>query len=49
MKRSKFNLTHERKLTMKADGTLYPIFCEAVVPGDKFKITLQLFIYMSNS
>lgn len=42
MKRSSFDLTHERKFTMQADGTLYPIMCEAVVPGDKFRVTSEI-------
>ncbi|MDD6541120.1 MAG: major capsid protein [Prevotella sp.] len=42
-KRSKFNLSHEVK--MSADfGGLYPFFCQEVVPGDTFKMNTELFI-----
>lgn len=35
--RSTFDLSHDRKYTMKG-GMLTPIFCKEVVPGDKFSI-----------
>lgn len=43
MKKSKFNLTHERQITMKPDGTLYPIMCERVLPGELWRGNHQMF------
>lgn len=42
MKRSRFDLSHERKMTMKVNGTLYPLLCEAVIPGDKFRVSSEI-------
>lgn len=41
MKRSKFDLSFERKYTGKANGTLYPVMCEAVLPGDRFNLNTE--------
>lgn len=38
--RSTFDLSHDRKYTVKA-GDLTPILCTEVVPGDKFNISMQ--------
>lgn len=38
--RSTFDLSHDRKYTMKS-GDLTPILCTEVVPGDKFNISMQ--------
>lgn len=38
---SVFNLSHERKLTMSM-GDLVPIFCEEVLPGDKFRVNTEV-------
>lgn len=37
VKRNNFDLSFQNHLTMKF-GTLYPVFCKEVVPGDSFKI-----------
>jgi len=36
-------MTHERKMTMKPDGTLYPSFYQRVLPGDFFKGNTEIF------
>lgn len=41
--RSKFNLSFQNLLTMNM-GTLTPIFCKEVLPGDKFTISADAFI-----
>lgn len=41
-----FDLSHERKLSFGI-GTLIPIFCEEVVPGDKFKLSTELLVRMA--
>nr|QJB20171.1 MAG: major capsid protein [Microvirus sp.] len=38
--RSTFDLSHDRKFTMKA-GNLTPIFCKEVLPGDSFDIGIS--------
>lgn len=43
IKRNSFSLSHERKFTMEM-GKLVPIFCEAVVPGDTFKVSSEALI-----
>ena len=43
MKKTAFDLTHERKGTYKPDGTLYPILCQRLVPGDVFKGNTEVF------
>lgn len=40
-KNSVYNLSHERKLTMSM-GDLVPIFCEEVLPGDKFRVNTEI-------
>lgn len=41
-KRAKFNLSHEVKLT--ADfGSLIPFLCQEVIPGDKFRVSTEVF------
>lgn len=47
MKKSVFNLSHERQLTCKADGTLYPIFCEAALPSGKYKLSTECLARMT--
>jgi len=47
MKKSVFDLTHERQLTCKADGTLYPILCEAVLPSSKFTFNTEVLARMT--
>lgn len=43
MKKSAFNLTHERRGTYRPDGTLYPILCQRLAPGDVFKGSTEIF------
>lgn len=43
VKKSAFNLSHERKLST-AMGRLTPILCEEVMPGDKWSIDTQSFV-----
>lgn len=40
LKRSKFNLSHDVKLTCKM-GTLVPVLCQPVLPGDKWNVSTQ--------
>lgn len=47
MKKSVFDLTHERQLTCKADGTLYPIFCESVLPSGQYKLGTECLARMT--
>jgi len=47
MKKSVFDLTHERQLTAKADGTLYPIFCEAALPSGKYNLSTECLARMT--
>lgn len=46
VKKSTFNLSHERKLSMNF-GSLVPILCEEVLPNDTFKINTELLIKMA--
>lgn len=39
--RSRFNLSHEVKLTCKM-GKIVPILCEPVVPGDRWRVVTQV-------
>lgn len=41
-----FNLTHERKFSMKM-GNLVPVLCEEVIPGDKFRINTEMLMRMA--
>lgn len=40
-KKSKFDLSHEKKLTMNM-GELIPVLLEEVMPGDKFRVNTEL-------
>lgn len=42
-RRSKFNLSHEKKLTFSM-GNLYPILCQEVLPGDSFRVQSSVMI-----
>lgn len=42
-KRNKFDLSHERKLTLNM-GWLYPILCLETLPGDKFRVQTEVFL-----
>lgn len=46
-KRNAFNLSHEVKLSCNM-GELVPFMCQAVVPGDTFKNTSEIFQICSN-
>lgn len=42
-KRNKFDLSHERKFSMKM-GKLVPIMIEEILPGDKFRVNSEILI-----
>lgn len=44
--RAKFNLSHERKLTLKM-GPLYPILVQEVVPGDQMQVTSETMLRLA--
>lgn len=46
LSRSKFNLSHEKKLSFNM-GELIPIMCNEVVPGDKFRVNTELLIRLA--
>jgi hypothetical protein len=46
MKKSLFNLTHERKFSC-GFGELVPILCEDVLPGDTFSNAIELFVRLA--
>lgn len=46
VKKSTFNLSHERKLSGNF-GSLMPILCEETLPSDSFKINTELLIKMA--
>ena len=41
-KKSAFDLSHTKSMTTGFDGKLYPILCEAVLPGDVWKGTSNI-------
>lgn len=41
MKKGKFNLSHERKLTMNM-GKLVPVFLQEALPGDRFNVNTEM-------
>lgn len=43
VKKNKFDLSHEKKLTMNM-GDLVPILCEEVLPGDSFRVNSECLI-----
>lgn len=43
--RNVFDLSHERKMTMKM-ATLTPVFFQEVIPGDKFKVRIEVLMRM---
>lgn len=45
-KKSLFNLSHELKTSMRA-GDLVPVFCEEVLPGDKFQVFAHSLVRMA--
>lgn len=40
-KRNKFDLSHERKMSINM-GKLYPIICQEIVPGDSFRVNSEI-------
>ncbi|WNK13152.1 MAG: major capsid protein [Microvirus sp.] len=42
-KRNKFDLSHERKFSMKM-GTLTPFFVQEVIPGDSIRLNTEMFM-----
>jgi len=42
-KKNVFNLSHEKKLSLNM-GELVPIFCEEIVPSDRFKVTSEVLL-----
>lgn len=44
--RNKFNLSHERKMSLTM-GKLTPIFLQEIVPGDKFRVHSEIFLRLS--
>lgn len=42
-KRSKFNLSHERKMSFKI-GQLVPMLVQEIVPGDSFRVNTEIFL-----
>lgn len=45
-KRNKFDLSHDKKLSMSM-GRLTPIYCQEIVPGDTFNVQSQQMIRMA--
>lgn len=45
VKHSKFNLSHENKMTAKM-GLLYPFLCQEVVPGDRWRCNSDMVLRM---
>lgn len=43
IKKSAHDLSNERKMTFKPDGTLYPIFYQRTLPGDVFRNKTEIF------
>nr|AOV86367.1 putative capsid VP1 [uncultured virus] len=43
--RAKFNLSHEKKLTIQ-QGDLIPVMCMETLPGDKWRVQSELFMRM---
>jgi len=43
---NKFDLTHEKKMSLNM-GDLVPILCQEIVPGDKFRVSTEVFLRMA--
>lgn len=41
--RSKFDLSHEKKLSLQM-GDLVPVLCQEIVPGDSFRVNTDIFL-----
>ena len=46
LKRNKFNLSHDVCLTAEF-GTLFPILCEEVVPGETYQLSTQQLVRLA--
>lgn len=44
-KKSKFDLSHERKMSAKM-GYIIPFFAEEIMPGDKFRVSTEMLLRM---
>lgn len=44
--RNKFNLSHEKKMTINF-GDLVPIYLQEIVPGDRFRVSSEFFMRMA--
>jgi len=45
-RRSKFNLSHERKMSLNM-GELVPILCQEILPGDKFQVQSEVLMRLA--
>lgn len=45
-RRNKFNLSHERKMSLNM-GNLVPIMCQEIVPGDKFRVHTEIMLRLA--
>lgn len=45
-RRNKFDLSHERKFSLKMGG-LYPILLQEIVPGDRFRVSTEILLRMA--
>ena len=45
-KRNKFDLSHDRKMSMRM-GDIVPILLQEVVPGDSFRVNSEVFIRLA--
>lgn len=43
-KKSKFDLSHEKKLSIGMDGNLIPIMAEEVIPGDEWRVRSEILL-----
>ena len=45
-KKSKFDLSHTKKMSMK-QGNLYPMLLQEIVPGDSFKVNSEVMLRLA--
>lgn len=45
-KKSKFDLSHERKLSLNM-GYLVPVLCQEILPGDRFRVNTELMLRLA--
>jgi len=46
IKRNKFNLSHEKKMSMNM-GLIYPILAQEIFPGDSFRVNSEVMMRLS--